>query len=154
MMTAHIQCRIRRAIVLLKMDRIGQVAHLGRDLEGFLNQVEGGPTKETSESFPITLSGLGLACFGLRLTLVEICLVNIPNASFHNQIFIKYCIDIMFFNYDGLSLAVVPKLVEQFPVWVLSVFHHGVIPLFTAFIKLMVEDGGIPVRTACPDHMW
>ena len=60
----------------------------------------------------------------------------------------------MFFDYDGLSLVVVPKLVEQFPVWVLSVIHRGIIPLFTAFIKLMVEDGGIPVRIACPDHMW
>ena len=58
----------------------------------------------------------------------------------------------MFFDYDSLLLAVVPKLIEQFPVWVLSVVHHGVIPLSTAYIKLMVEDGGIPVRIACPDH--
>ena len=60
----------------------------------------------------------------------------------------------VFFDYNGLSLAVVPKLVEQFPVWVLSMVHHGVVPLFTAFIELMVEDGRIPVRIACSDHMW
>ena len=140
--------------MLLKMDCIGQTAHLRRGLEGFLNQINGGPTKETSESFPIILSGLDSARFGLCSMLVEIHLVNIPDASIHNRTFIKYCIDIMFFDYDGLSLAVVPKLVEQFLVWVLGMVHHGVIPLFTAFIKLMVEDGGIPVRITCPDHMW
>ena len=154
LMMVHIECGIRRVIVLLKMDRIGQAAHLRRDLEGFLNQINGGPTKETSESFSITLSRLDSARFGLCSMLVEIRLVNILNASIHNRTFIKYCIDIMFFDYDGLSLVVVPKLVEQFPVWVLSVVYHGVIPLFTAFIELMVEDGGIPVRIACPDHMW
>ena len=140
--------------MLFKMDSIGQAAHLRRDLEGSLYQIDRGPTKETLESFPIMLSGLDSARFGLSLMLVEICLVNILNASIHNRTFIKYCIDIMFFDYDGLSLVVVPKLIKEFPVWVLGVIHHGVILLFTAFIKLMVKDGGIPVSIACPDHMW
>ena len=98
--------------MLLKVDRIGQAAHLRRDLEGFLNQIDGGPTKETSEGFPITLSGFDTACFGLCLTLIEIHLVNIPNASVHNRTFIKYRINIMLLNYDSLSLAVVPKLIK------------------------------------------
>ena len=139
--------------MLLKMDRIGQAAHLRRGLEGFLNQINGGPTKETSESFPITLSGLDSARFGLCSMLVEIRLVNIPSASIHNRTFIKYCIDIMFVDYDGLSLAVVPKLVEQLPVWILGMIHEGIIPLITIFIQLMVEDGRIPVRILSPDNM-
>ena len=117
-------------------------------------QINGGPTKEMSEGFPIMISRFDSACFGLCLTLIEIRLVNILNASIHNQTFIKYRIDIMLLDYDGLSLAVVPKLVKQSSVWVLSVIHHGIIPLFATFIELMVEDGGIPVRIACPDNMW
>ena len=84
LMMAHIECGIWRTIVLLKMDSIGQVAHLHHDLEGFLDQIDGGPTKETSEGFPITLSGFDLASFGFCLMLIEIHLVNILNASSHN----------------------------------------------------------------------
>ena len=146
---AHIECRIWRTIVLFKMDSIGQAAHLRRDLEGLLDQIDGGPAKEASECFPIMLSGFDSACSGLCLMLIEIHLVNITNATF-----IKYCINTMLLDYNSLSLAVVPKLVKEFSVWVLSVIHQGIVPLFAAFIKLMVEDGGIPVRIACPDNVW
>ena len=71
-------------IVLFKMDNIGQAAHLLCDLEGFLDQIDGGPTKEASECCPIPLSGFDSACFGLCLMFIEIRLVNIPNASIHN----------------------------------------------------------------------
>ena len=72
LMMAHIECGIWRMIVLLKVDCIGQAAHLRHDLEGFLDQIDGGPTKETSEGFPIMLSGFDTACFGLCLMLIEI----------------------------------------------------------------------------------
>ena len=71
-------------IVLFKMDSIGQVAHLRRDIEGFLDQIDGGLTKEASECFPIPLSRFDSACFRLCLTFIEIRLVNIPNALIHN----------------------------------------------------------------------
>ena len=32
--------------------------------------------------------------------------------------------------------------------------HEGNIPLITIFIKLMVEDGRIPVRISRPNNMW
>ena len=75
-MTVHVECGIQRTIVLFKMDSIGRAAHLRHDVEGFLDQIDGGPTKETSESFPIMLPGFDMMCFWL--TLAEIHLVNIP----------------------------------------------------------------------------
>ena len=49
LMMLDVECGIRRMIVFLEMDSIGQLAHLSHSLEGFLNQINGGPTKELSE---------------------------------------------------------------------------------------------------------
>ena len=58
LMTVHIECGIWRMIVLFEMDSIGQAAHLHCSLKGFLNQINGGPTKETSEGFQSRSLGL------------------------------------------------------------------------------------------------
>ena len=114
-------------IVLLETDSIGQAAHLHCNVKGFLNQINGGPTKETSESLPIMLTGFDSMCFRLRLMSIEIHLVNIPNASIHDQTIIQYCIHKVLSYYDGLLLVEV--------------------------INMMVNDGRIPVRITSPDNM-
>ena len=130
--------------MLLQMDSIGQSAHWHRSLKGFLNRFDRGPTKETLESFPITLPGFDMTCFWL--TLAEIHLVNIPNITIHSQTSIQYCIHKILLCYSSLSIAVFTKLVKLLSVWVLGVICEGIIPLITAFIELMVGDGKIPVR--------